>query len=296
MTPDGALTIVSCETLRPRLREIILRTESLVTPPGFLLGENATGETGVRILLPPGYDDDREMRYPVLYLLHGGGESFRTWTSPDDGAGRAEEIVGDRPLVVVMPDGGVAGGYADWFNGGAGGAPRWATYHLDELIPWVDSAFRTIADRSGRAIAGLSMGGAAVRYAAQRPELFGATAGFSGDVDILQPASEWRNTGRHIASLIWGDVDQEEARWRAVNGPDLAENLRNTDVALYTGDTGEPESTFILGAALAMRERLDELGIPVRFTLHAGMSHDWRNFNRSLSKWLPDLVDRLRVV
>lgn len=296
MSLDGLhhLTVVGAEALRSRLQEVALRTPSLATPPGFPLGANETGETRVRILLPAGYQRESTRRYPVLYLLHGGTESVRTWTTPET-AGRAEEIVGDLPLIVVMPDGGVAGGYADWFNGGDYGAPRWATYHLDELVPWVDATFRTIADRSGRAIAGLSMGGAAVRYAAQRPELFGATASFSGDIDILQPQSEWRNAGRSIATLIWGDAERHEPRWRSVNGPDLAENLRNTDVSLYTGDTGEPESTFILAAAFAMRDRLQELGIPARFTLYPGGRHDWENFNQALSDWLPHLMSVMLV-
>lgn len=109
-------------------------------------------------------------------------------------------------------------------------------------------------------------------------------------IDILQPQSEWRNAGRSIATLIWGDVERHESRWRSVNGPDLAENLRNTDVALYTGDTGEPESTFIRAAAFAMRDRLQELGIPSRFTLYPGGEHDWENFNQALSDWLPHLM------
>src|SRR5438128_1855963 len=60
----------------------------------------------------------------------------------------------------------------------------WETYHMRELIPWIDSHYPTVADRSGRAIAGLSMGGfGAMTYAAKHPDLFAAAGSFSGAVD-----------------------------------------------------------------------------------------------------------------
>ena len=77
-----------------------------------------------------------------------------------------------------MPD--IALSYAgggwctDWFNGGAGGPPRWETFHIDQLIPWVDRNLRTVANRGGRAIAGLSQGGfCSMSYAARHPDLSG---------------------------------------------------------------------------------------------------------------------------
>ncbi|GAA2069637.1 alpha/beta hydrolase [Microbacterium hatanonis] len=286
MDQTTALTLVGAEELSPRLREITLQTKALATPVDFPLGANPSGETKVRVLLPANYGNHADRRYPVLYLLHGGTENYTAWTTPDAG-GRTEELTEGDELIVVMPDGGFAGGYSDWYNAGSYGPPQWATYHLDQLIPWVDATFRTIDDRSGRAIAGLSMGGAALRYAAYRPDLFCATASFSGDIDILQPESEWRNDGKFVAGLIWGDPDQQELRWRRMNGPDLAANLVNTDIALYAGDTGAPESTFISAAAEAMHSRLLELGIEHHYTRYEGYGHDWQTFNRAFGEWLP---------
>lgn len=288
-TAAETLTFVEEVQLSPRLREITLRTPLLVSKMLGPLPGNPTGQTKVRVLLPEGYDPKGSRRYPVLYLYHGGGGNQTEWTTPAS-KGDAEGLTKGLPLIVVMPEGGMAGGYSDWHNGGAGGPPQWKTYHLDRLIPWIDARYRTVASRNGRATAGLSMGGGGLRYAALRPDRIGATAAFSGDIDILQPASDWIGMGAPIARMIWGDRKTEEVRWRGANGPDLAGNLGNTDVAIFTGDTGRPEGVYILQGSTAMHERLDRLGIRNRFTLYPGMTHSWPTWNRALTDWLPGLM------
>lgn len=292
--PVPVLSEVNEAQISPRLREFTLQTPALATKALGLIPANPTGRTKVRVLLPEGYDPHGNRRYPVLYLFHGGGGNQSEWTTPA-GKGNAEELTRGLPLIVVMPEGGMAGGYSDWYNAGAFGPPRWKTYHLDELIPWVDAHFHTIADRSGRATAGLSMGGGGLRYAALRPDLIGATAAFSGDIDILQPASDWNGMGAPISKLIWGDRRSEEIRWRGANGPDLAGNLGNTDVAIFSGDTGRPEGVYILQGSTAVHDRLNKLGIAHRFTIYSGMTHSWPTWNRALADWLPQLMDRFHA-
>jgi pimeloyl-ACP methyl ester carboxylesterase len=88
-------------------------------------------------------------------------------------------------MIVVMPDGGAMGWYTDWYAGDRPVQPRWETYHVGELVPWIDATYRTIAARRGRAIAGLSMGGfGALSYAARHPGTFAAAASFSGALEV----------------------------------------------------------------------------------------------------------------
>ena len=291
--PVATLSYVSEVQLSPRLKEYTLRTPLLATQSGNVIPPNPTGQTKVRVLLPEGYDARAKQRYPVLYLFHGGGGNQSEWTTPA-GKGDAEGLTKALPLIVVMPEGGMAGGYSDWYNGGAFGAPRWKTYHLDQLVPWIDARFRTIADRSGRATAGLSMGGGGLRYAALRPDLIAATASFSGDVDLLQPASDWNGMGAPVSRLIWGERKTQEVRWRGANGPDLAKNLGNTDVAIFSGDTGRPEGVYILQGSTAVHQRLSELGIAHQFVVYPGMTHSWPTWNKALAEWLPRLMARFR--
>ncbi|MBX7160806.1 MAG: esterase family protein [Acidimicrobiia bacterium] len=197
-------------------------------------------ETKVRVLLPDGYDDDTARTWPVLYLLHGGGDSWTAWTEPDKGDAAA--LTAASPFVVVMPDGGPEGWYTDNYGWGAGG-PRWETYHIRELLPFVEARYRVTPGR--RAVAGLSMGGhGALGYAARHPELFAAAASFSGvdDLMLFGPLSVWFlasfELGPHhvTAGMVWGDILGDQVRFRARNPADLAANLTHTAVFLRWGD------------------------------------------------------------
>jgi S-formylglutathione hydrolase FrmB len=138
----------------------------------------------LNVLLPADYATDTSRRYPVLLLLHGADYNENTWVTQTDLAAFTEPFTGDRGVIVVMPDGGPLGGYRDSFDG----RQQWETYHLDRVIPWVDDNFRTIADRSHRAVAGFSYGGyGAMHYAARHPDLFAIAGSFSGIVHATVP-------------------------------------------------------------------------------------------------------------
>lgn len=123
----------------------------------------------MHVYTPPGYESNQD-KYPVFYLLHGAGDSDDSWTS----VGRANFILDNliaaakaRPMIVVMPAGHTS---RTMFGGrgaragrgaGAGGPPRdeFSEDFVNDILPYVESHYRVIADRDHRAIAGLSMGG-----------------------------------------------------------------------------------------------------------------------------------------
>jgi enterochelin esterase-like enzyme len=111
------------------------------------------------VYTPPGYDAGLKTRYPVLYLQHGGGEDERVWTE----MGHTNLILDNllaagkiKPFIVVMETSAVPGA-----GRGPGGPPGGAYGQLmvNDLIPWVDANYRTLADQAHRAMARLSMGG-----------------------------------------------------------------------------------------------------------------------------------------
>ena len=277
---EGALSVVAERFLEPRLREYTFVTTSV------------PGEPRARVLLPRGYEDS-DRRYPVLYLLHGADAAANFWTIAD-----IERLVGDRELIVVMPDGDT-GFYSDWFDGGKGEPPRWETFHIEELIPWVDEGFRTIADRGARAIAGNSMGGlGALLYAAHHPDLFALAASFSGPVQVEPaPIAEvLADTGRdpQLVGEIWGPYPEQAERWRRHNPVAIAADLEGTEVVLVSGNGRLPGRAKVLSPVeevigemnAALDRRLDQLGIEHTYVAGPGI-HDVRYWQRALRRTLP---------
>ncbi len=135
---------------------IVDRNESDARMRYYRFATSAIGwNPGVNVLLPDGYHASGR-RYPVLHLFHGGGTDqdfvafdrmrIRAWTA-------------GKPLIVVMPDGGHAGWYSNPVSSSVG--PRdWETFHIAQLLPWVDANFRTYAEYDGRAVSGQETGNA----------------------------------------------------------------------------------------------------------------------------------------
>lgn len=240
----------------------------------------------VCILLPDGYPDDGA--YPVLYLLHGAGDDQGSWLANTD----LEGLRGVREFIVVMPDGGgrhgEAGWYSDWQDG-----PAWESYHIGELLPWVDEQYATTGDRAGRVIAGLSMGGfGAMSYAARHPDLFSAAGSFSGAVDTTAggPAEAAAFELAHLPygtpdHRVWGPYPTHEVHWRNHNPADLVTNLRWTELWFTSGNgvpqlprdhpAASPAETGVYAMNRSFQERLSEEGV----------DHVWRDRGHGTHQW-----------
>jgi enterochelin esterase family protein len=167
----------------------------------------------MHVYTPPGYETGAE-KYPVLYLLHGAGDSDDSWTS----VGRANFILDNliaakkaRPMIIVMP-----AGHTGPFSfimptktpkeGGPVGNARFEDEFEKDIRPYVEKHYRAQTGRNDRAIAGLSMGGAqTLNLAAAHPEEFGYVGVFSSAV-IFGKASDWEKL--HEKGL--GDADARQ--------------------------------------------------------------------------------------
>src|SRR5579859_3914593 len=116
--------------------------------------------TAADVLLP---ECDSSGPFAVMYLLHGLSDDHTIWQRRTS----IERYVADLPLIVVMPDGG-RGFYTDAQEGAA-----YETAIVRDLVDYIDRMFPTMADRSGRCVGGLSMGGyGAIKLALKYPDLF----------------------------------------------------------------------------------------------------------------------------
>lgn len=163
-------------------------------PPGVthhtIRSDSMKRDVGYCLYLPPRYGQDKEQRYPVIYHLHGaGGNETRSVYSAsvlNEGilAGRLPEII------MVFPNGGRSTMYQDSGDG------RFLaeTMMMRELIPHIDTTYRTIADRKARCIEGFSMGGRGSTHLAMRhPDMFGSLFNQSGNVYHVSDVSRAPN-------------------------------------------------------------------------------------------------------
>ena len=163
----------------------------LHTVDSIVLADNAMRDPARRtipVYLPPGYDSRPDQRYPVVYLLagfNGRGTTFLNDAVWDENLPqRMDRLIASgavRPMIVVMPDCLTRLGGSQYINSGATG--RYEDHLVEELVPWIDGSYRTLASRDCRAVMGKSSGGyGALMLAMRHPDVFGLTASHSGDL------------------------------------------------------------------------------------------------------------------
>lgn len=141
--------------------------------------QSVARELAFNIILPAGYARSGT-RYPVLYLLHGRGNNLDSW--PGMGV---PEYASAYDLIVVMPDAG-SSWYVNWVQSDGEERNDWEDYITKDLIGYVDSHYRTVASRAGRAIDGFSMGGyGALTLGFLHPDLFCSVNSHSGALRFL---------------------------------------------------------------------------------------------------------------
>jgi S-formylglutathione hydrolase FrmB len=269
----------------------------------------------LRILLPDGYDPSAATRYPVLYLFHG------TSGGPDDwlNQGAAEQTTAGLPLIVVLPDAGFDNDGGGWFTNWvdtktALGPSQWETFHVDQLVPWVDANLNTVASRGGRAIAGLSQGGfGAMSYAARHPDLFGAVGSFSGAPEIdrdpiaVPPSSLIISaTATYLDGVepdaMFGSRVTNEVNWQGHDPSTLMENLRNTAMSMWTatGVPGQYDTSLNLSASaiefithestVLFHQHLVDAGIPSYFDDYFYGTHTFPYWADDLRAFVPRVM------
>lgn len=137
--------------------------------PSKLMGR----EMPYRVILPLKYERNKDVRYPVIYLLHGLTGHYNNWTELSKLIDHAAVF----DSIVVTPEG--ANG---WYTDHATKPDeKWESYIISELIPEIDKSFRTLTGRDKRAIAGLSMGGyGSIKFGLKYPDKFVVVGSFSG--------------------------------------------------------------------------------------------------------------------
>ena len=258
------------------VREVPHGTVSKVWYPSPTLGYERRRMT---VYTPAGYDEQVSKKYPVLYLLHGAGGDENAWSE----LGRAAQILDNliaqgkaEPMIVVMPNGNggqqaVPGEYPNSMYKPSFMSPRMMDGAIEaafvpDLVKYVDSHYRTFADKKHRAVAGLSMGGFHSLYiSANNPDYFGYVGLFSAAINRQNPQGEYAH--------IYQQLDDKLARQFA-NPPYYYIAIGKTD--------------FLYQDNVKYRQRFDQAGYKYEYVETDG-GHEWRNWRKYLNQFLPKL-------
>jgi len=139
------------------------------------------------VVIPDNYKNSKKA-FPVIYLLHGGTGSYRDWLSKTDDKLLLHKLADQYQVIIVTPDAGYTSYY---FDSPLDKSSQYETFIYKELVQQIDATYRTVKDRKGRIIAGLSMGGPGAMYIATRhPDQYCAAGSMSGVMDLN--TSTWK--------------------------------------------------------------------------------------------------------
>ena len=196
--------------------------------------------------------------YSTFYLLHGLSDDHTIWSRRTS----VERYLGDLPIVLVMPDGG-----RGWYTNAAEG-PAYEDDLIKDVMGLVDRTFPVRAERAGRAIGGLSMGGyGAVKVGYKHHDKFCSVNSHSGALSLLQDKERVKSLGPEFQRIFGKD---------GAGGPDdLHAIVRKVDHGLLPAtriDCGTAD--FLLDQNRAFHKHLTELHIPHEYEEFPG-GHEW---------------------
>lgn len=273
-----ALAVTACGTAAryargPETREILSRSgyDGIIDVVTYPCSEPDLTSRRLVVYLPGNYYEDTLRRYPVLYLLHGARGNEVTWIDYGDAFHRLDSLrragrAGD--FIVVLPNLNNYRGDADYRNGHAMNATR-AFWFLDgeaeryfhqDVVLRIDSLYRTVPEKRGRAIAGMSSGALQALYlSAGHPEAYDF-------VGLFSPYNR-------PTFAAWGHRDVYGHLWKR-----LAAQFE-TPPALYAIYIGKAD--FFLPHMRNFDRQLTRKGYPHRFILAPG-GHEWYNWSAFL--------------
>ncbi|PYV84532.1 MAG: hypothetical protein DMG93_04475 [Acidobacteria bacterium] len=225
-----------------------------------------------RVLMPGGCDKGE--RLPVLYLLHGIYGDYKNW----DTKTRLETYAKDLRMIIVMPD-----GDDSWYtNSATVPADKFEDYVATDLISEIDKKFKTIRDRHGRAIAGLSMGGyGAVKLALKYPELFVFSGSLSGAFNAAQNLDTLRPDFRARLLEVFGS---EGSRARTENDVFTLLNAPHTSPYPYFY-LACGSADFFLDTNRAFAQQLSSKNLPYEYHETPG-GHTWEYWDSAVQPLL----------
>jgi enterochelin esterase-like enzyme len=229
------------------------------------------------VYTPPDYDKDKTKRFPVLYLQHGGGEDETGWSNQGKANLILDNLIAEgkaKPFIIVMDNGtwrmpeskpsasqdSVKKDERPKTWPPQGWADVFMKTMLEDIIPFIDADYRTLADQQHRAMAGLSMGGMQTRIITlANPDVFSYVGMFSG-----------------------GSISLDDLQ----NAPGYKEKIKLVFISYGSRELENPRSGFG-GDPKVNTEAIKEAGINTHFYISPQTAHEWQSWRRSLHQFAP---------
>ncbi|NLA48552.1 MAG: esterase [Bacteroidales bacterium] len=224
------------------------------------------------VYTPPDYDKKPDVRYPVLYLQHGSGEDETGWAVQGKANLILDNLIADKkavPMIIVIDKGyATIPSQATVQKAGppardAGGISAFEQVLIKEIIPMIDSEYRTLSDREHRAMAGLSMGAnQTIQITMNNLNMFSYIGGFSGtsnypSTEPIDPATFSNGKFKDGAAL-------------------------NRQIKLFWLGLGTKEPNPFPGSVAAFRNMLEKAGVRYVYYESPGTAHEWLTWRRDL--------------
>ena len=275
------LSILTCATLSAQYGKVY---DNLTMDSKILKMERKYA-----IYLPPDYDHS-ERSYPVLYLLHGGGDDQTGWVQFGEVKHIADKAIKEgkaTSMIIVMPD--ARAGHKGYFNNPINNW-RYEDFFFEEFLPHVEKTYRIKGKKSYRAISGLSMGGGGTfMYALHHPELFSSACPLSAVCGPLSLKAFEKELAE--AGISEGSKEQVEAYYRQHSALELVNNMpedQKKAVRWYI-DCGDDDYLYEGNSLVHIAMRKNE--IPHEFRVRDG-GHSWTYWRESLPEVLSFVSDK----
>lgn len=246
------------------------------------------------VYLPTGYAENTNVRYPVMYLLHGNGGNRNDWHVKGKMQSTVDELVAKGqipPAIFIMPD-----ANTNWY---VDLKEKMETAFIEDLMPHVEKTYRTINAREGRVIGGLSMGGyGAVRFVLKYPEKFQAAALLSPAIYNPEPPAD--SSARHVKVFAEPNTDGAYSKnvWQQYNYPALMDAFlaKGIKVPMYI-NSGDDDEFAIEADATLLYSQLRKAKQPAELRIVNG-KHEWMVWETTLGdslKYVFSTVQRPQV-
>lgn len=235
------------------------------------------------IYLPPDYDESSRS-YPVLYLLHGGGDDQTGWIQFGEVLHIADQAIKDAKatsMIIVMPD---ASAVKRGFYNTIDGDWNYEDFFFEEFMPYVEKKYRIKGEKRYRAVSGLSSGGgASFIYALHHPELFSSSAPLSAFTGFptIESLKEYLSRNNEMS---YSDV-QIKDYWEKHNPVFLVDNSSTDDLSSVRWYIDCGDDDFLFEGNSLIHISMSKNKIPHEYRVRNG-THNWTYWRESLPKVL----------